>query len=181
MSSSTGQGGGGGAGVPGVGRTVSLFADLEAAKIRARNSRLRASEMEFQALEVERKGRRDERILRRRGAELKGEQVGGFIKAGVELEGSPLFVMEDTFQQIEEESIARARLSQTEAETLRRGARLTRKNARKILQAETIAAFGKFAGGTASDISRLNDPNTGADTSRESSGPRIKKFKRSEL
>ena len=152
-----------GAVIAAIGLAIKVGSDIAASNASANAADEEANLRDLQAREVDIKAARDEKLLRKRGAEFMGEQTARYAASGVaSLEGSPLLVLEDTFASIQEEALAIRHGAQFRGEQLRRSAKSMRDQAGQMRIASLFGMGGNILTGGA-QVNALNDPNTDKD------------------
>lgn len=94
-----------------------------------------------------RRAAREERLFRRRLSSLKGEQRAGFAKAGIQLEGSPLLIVEETAREGEREARAIREGGEVASRRFRKEAAVDRTQARSTRQTGAIRSGKTLLGG----------------------------------
>lgn len=110
----------------------------------------------LQADEAEKSGARQEKLLRQQGQQIEGTQVSGYAKAGLDLSGSPLLVLEDTARQVEEQALVVQHDTAFRAGQLRQGADLADQLGQINLVSGLLNAGGTVLGGAAKAYSPAN-------------------------
>jgi hypothetical protein len=130
-----------------AGMGMQAFGQVQSANERAQAEREDAAMRDLQARQTIKSAQRTARLLRIRGEKVKGQQIAAAASAGVELEGTPLAIVEDTAFNIAEEEAAILEGARFRAGQISAGAEARRKRAESIKRALPIQLGGTLLSG----------------------------------
>lgn len=137
-----------GAAVAAVGLVGQAVGGAMAGKARKRAAEQQAQMKREQADELLRRAKRNAVSLIKERNILKGKQASGFAKAGVEMSGSALEVLNATDETYRQEVVNARQEAQFKANQLRRGADVDMKLASDIGKANIISTAGDVVAGS---------------------------------
>lgn len=138
---------GGPAGAMIAGSAVSAYGQYQSAKAQAKTAKNQADAKELEASKLLERAAINAQATERTGKEVEAQQISSFIASGVEIDGTPLSVLEDTADKISRQIALDMEAAEFDAEQMRRGAQFTRESAKQMEKNALIGAIGTVAVG----------------------------------
>lgn len=128
---------------------ITAYGKYEEGKTAAKNAKNKAASMEIEAAESLRRSKINAESSKREGGDAMSRQISSFISSGVEMEGTPLMVLEDTADKISRQVALDMESAEFDSEQTRRQAEYVRIGGKDAQRNANIAAVGALAMGGA--------------------------------
>lgn len=132
-----------------AGTLLSTIGQIKQARAKRQQAEAVASMKREQGDEIMKRAELNIEEVGKQGQSLKGSQVGGFAKAGVELSGSALLVLQDTAQRVAGKQRNIRYQAEWEQSRLEREAGIESAFGAQLEKAGKVGAVGTLLGGTA--------------------------------
>lgn len=144
-----------------VGTAIQVFGNIKEGNQKAEAAEKDAANQRLQATEVERRASVRADLMGKEGEKLLSSQESYFAKAGVEMSGSPLLVMEQTNKDYHAEIFEMFNESAFRASQLRAGAKFEEESASDIRRSGYFRSLTDVASGAYKTYSIFGDKNPG--------------------
>ena len=156
---------------------LSAYGTYEAGKQQEANAEYNAEIMEQQAAEEKKAAQHEAKMIRKKGIAFKASQRVSFAKAGVTGAGTPMLVLQDTANKIEQDIAMTLRGGQVRSNYYRARGQLLRTQGRSAYRAGKIGAATSLLSGLNQSIyyyKMLNQNDRSSSSSKKSSSSKSK-------